>query len=273
MEGRLGHQLGDRPVQFALLATVEIGNQAAQVAQGEDALRALLGIDDDDAADLLFVHQFHGLAQRQIAQAADRLTRGQFVQTGIQRILRAQVLGGAQLQLLVDLIKQAADAAQGEIAERHGQGKQAGEGGLVELQAEAVFGGDVRGTGGAFTEQGGQREALAGTDLEGVFLGDALLPGADHAALLDDMKVADRPLLGADDDLAGGMEDQAGLLQQKRQMGGVHLVEGRVFAQELKMTLQVLLHGQLAEGGSLRRHALGLLLVPASINRCGYRFH
>ena len=58
-------------------------------------LGAFLGIDNHDAADLLFVHQFHGLPQRQITLAADRLTRCQFVQTGIQRILCAQVFGGA----------------------------------------------------------------------------------------------------------------------------------------------------------------------------------
>ena len=181
--------------------------------------------------------------------------------------MRAQVFGGAQLQLLVDLIEQAADAAQGKVAEGHGEGKQAREGGFVELQAEAVLGGDVCGACRTLTEQGGQREAFAGADLEGVFLGHTLLPGTDHAALFDDMKVADRALLGADDDLAGSMENQAGLFQQKSQVGSVHLVERGILAQELQVALQVLLHGQFAEGGSLRRHAQGLLPVPSSINR------
>ncbi|MNN82481.1 hypothetical protein D3C81_1994190 [compost metagenome] len=59
VEGRLGHDLGDGPGQVG----AGVGDHPAQIAQGEDAQRPLAGVDDHDAAHLLFVHQPHGIAQ------------------------------------------------------------------------------------------------------------------------------------------------------------------------------------------------------------------
>ena len=57
VEGVGGHQLADWLLQVDAAA----GDGATQIAQGKDAQRMLRGVDDDDAADLLFVHQTHGL--------------------------------------------------------------------------------------------------------------------------------------------------------------------------------------------------------------------
>ncbi|MNC54940.1 hypothetical protein D3C75_1044420 [compost metagenome] len=56
------------------------------------------------------------------------------------------------LDLLVDLVEQAADPTQGEVAKRAGQGEQLDEGLFVQLQAERVFAGPVLGARGSFAQ-------------------------------------------------------------------------------------------------------------------------
>ncbi|MND76091.1 hypothetical protein D3C80_677280 [compost metagenome] len=61
-----------------------ISHHLAQVAQGENADWKALRVDDDDAADLLLVHQRHGFAQRCLRFADNRVAHGQFAQAGIE---------------------------------------------------------------------------------------------------------------------------------------------------------------------------------------------
>ncbi|MNF49287.1 hypothetical protein D3C84_305570 [compost metagenome] len=150
--------------------------------------------------------------------------------------------------MLVDLVEQAADAAQGEVAEGVGEGEQLDEGSFAQQQAEGVLAGQVLGTGGALAEQGSQGKALATGDLEGG-LGAApgrVRPFADHAALLDDVEVLHRPVLGLDDGVAGCIETQPAVLDEKGQVSAFHLVEGRVLLQELHGAVDVLHHRLLA---------------------------
>ncbi|MNX98263.1 hypothetical protein D3C86_1306640 [compost metagenome] len=112
-ERRPGHVPFDGFVEI----TAAVGHGLAQVAQGENPQWRLEFIDHHDAADLLFVHQRHGFAQWRLRGACHRVAHGQFAQSGIERILGAQGFHGFLLHLLVDLIQQAADAAQGEVAE------------------------------------------------------------------------------------------------------------------------------------------------------------
>ena len=72
-------------------------------------------------AHLLFVHQAHGIAQRQRSGAGYGMTHGEVAQPGVQRVLRTQGFDGLALHLLVDLVEQAAHPAQGEITEHRGQ--------------------------------------------------------------------------------------------------------------------------------------------------------
>ncbi|MNJ34450.1 hypothetical protein D3C77_291640 [compost metagenome] len=219
-----------------------VGHHLAQVAQGEDTNGKALGIDDHDAAHLLFMHQGYRLAQWCLPVAHHRVAHGQFAQAGVERVLRAQGLYRAALDLLVDLVEQAADAAQGEVAKGFGQGEQADERRLVQLQAKGVFGGEVFGAGGAFAQQGGERKALAAGDLEGGFGAGAghVLALTDHTPLLDDVKVLNRAVAGLDDAVFGCIEAQLALLHQKRQVGVFHQVERWKALQKLQGPLDVL---------------------------------
>ena len=248
-EGLLGHQLSDWLVEVA--ATVSY--HPAQVAQGKNAQGFELLVGDHHAAHMLLVHQPYGFAQWRLRPAADRLLHRQLAQARLQRILRAEGLGGVQLDLLVDLIEQAADPAQGKVAQRVGEGEQLDKSRLVEQQAEAILGGQVFGTGGALTNQGRQREALAGGDFEGGFLAvlAAVGPLAVHQALLDDVEVFDGAVVGLDDAVARRIEAQLAVLHQKGQVRAFHLVEGRVLAQKLHGAVDVLHH----------RHFAGVLSV------------
>ncbi|MNP10553.1 hypothetical protein D3C76_1027090 [compost metagenome] len=80
VERIVGHMAGDRLGKIG----AGVGHHLAQVAQGEDPQRKALLIDDHDAADLLLVHQRHGLTQRRVAFADHRVTHGQLTQTGIE---------------------------------------------------------------------------------------------------------------------------------------------------------------------------------------------
>lgn len=122
-----------------------------QVAQGENPQRGLIAIDHHNAADLLFMHQGHGFAQWRDRAAGHRMTHGQLAQASIERVLGAQGFHGFLLDLLVDLIQQAADATQGEIAKGVGKREQFDERQLVQLQAEGVFSRQVLGTSGPLT--------------------------------------------------------------------------------------------------------------------------
>ncbi|CAH0273272.1 hypothetical protein SRABI70_03547 [Pseudomonas sp. Bi70] len=243
MKRRLGHQAADRLFQGAA-----VGHRAAQIAQGEDALRAQAGVDDDDAADLLFVHQPHSVAQRHLRGAGDRLTHRQFAQARVERVLRAKGFHRAHLHLLVDLVEQAADAAQGEIAQRGGLAEQPCEGGFVEQQAEGVFGGQMGGAGGALADQRGHGKTLAAGDLEGGFRAASRRMGAlaVHAALLDDVQVLYRAVIGVDDHLVFAVEAQLAMFDQIGEVRAVHLVEGREFLQELHGAMDVLAYRRLA---------------------------
>ncbi|MNE05969.1 hypothetical protein D3C80_985440 [compost metagenome] len=172
------------------------------------------------------------------------MTHGQFAQAGVQRILVAEGFHGATLDLLVDLVEQAADPAQGEVTEGFGEGEQADERGLVQLQAEGVFACQVFGAGSPFAEQGGEGETLAAGDLEGGFGARAghVLTLTDHTALLDDVEVLDRAVSGLDDAVIGRIEAQLALFDEKRQVGILHLIEGWKALQELHGPLDVLHH-------------------------------
>ncbi|MND62412.1 hypothetical protein D3C80_536960 [compost metagenome] len=221
-----------------------VGNHLTQIAQGKDPQGGLLCVDDHDAADLLLVHLFHRLAQRRVRRAGDRMAHRQFAQACVERILGAQAFHGATLHLQVDLVKQAADPAQGKVAERAGKGKQLDECRLVQLQAEGVFSRQVFGTRGPFAEQRRQGEAFAGGDLEGGFspAPGRTRPLTDDPPLLDDIKVFHRAVAGLDDTFALGEKAQLALFDQIRQMGIFHLVEWRETLQELQGTLDVLQH-------------------------------
>ncbi|MCY1423868.1 hypothetical protein D9M71_395940 [compost metagenome] len=148
----------------------------------------------------------------------------------------------APLDLLIDLVEQAADAAQGKVAKHVGEGEQANECRLVQLQAEGVFTGQMFSAGCALAEQGGQGKAFAAGDLErgfGAGAGD-VLAFADHPALFDDVEVLDRPVSGLDDAVIGRIETQLTLLDEKRQVGVLHLVKGGEALQELQGPLDVL---------------------------------
>jgi hypothetical protein len=147
-------------------------------------------IDYHDAADLLLVHQRHGFTQGRFRRAGHRVTHGQFAQAGVERILGAEGFHGFLLDLLIDLIQQAAHAAQGKVAKAAGNGEELDERQLVQLQAKGVFGRQVFGAGRAFAQQRGEGKALAGGDFERGF-GPAfgrMWTFADDPALFDDVK-------------------------------------------------------------------------------------
>ena len=88
-----------------------VGHDLTQVTQGENPQRRLLRIDHHNAAHLLFMHQGHGFAQRCLRAAGHRMAHGQFAEAGVERVLGAEGFHGLLLDLLVDLIQQATDAA------------------------------------------------------------------------------------------------------------------------------------------------------------------
>lgn len=224
--------------------TDTFGDHMAQIAQGENPQRRLVLIHRDDAADLLLVHQLHRFTQWRIGAASHRMAHRKFTETGVQRVLGAEGLHGFLLDLLVDLIEQAAHPTQGEIAEGAGEGEQFDERQFVQLQAEGVFARQMFGARGAFTEQRGQRKALAGGDFERGLcagLGD-VLAFADHPTLFDDMKVFHRAVGRFDDALALGEKTQLTLLHQIGEVGVFHLIEGREALEELQGALNVLQH-------------------------------
>ncbi|MNE19477.1 hypothetical protein D3C80_1125620 [compost metagenome] len=245
MDGIAGHQ----PVERLLPVAAAVGDHPAQVAQGEDADRIVAVVDHHQAADVMLVHQFHRRAQADAAAAGHRVGGGEDVQAGFQRILGAEGFCGLQLHLLVHLAHQAADPAQGEVAEGFRLVVGAHEGGAAELQAEGVLGGDVVAAGGPLADHGRHREALARGDLLGglqaiAALGRAL---AQHQPLLDDVDILDRAVAGTDDGIAGGIEAQPALLDHLRQMAEFHLVERGIAQQKVHGALDVLHHGGLAD--------------------------
>ncbi|MNG95585.1 hypothetical protein D3C79_546250 [compost metagenome] len=227
-------------------AQVGIGrsHHLAQVAQGKDTGGVALRVDHHDAADLLLVHQPHGVAQRRVGAAHHRVAHGQFTQWRVQRILGAEGFHRALAYLLVDLVEQAADPAQGKIPKHFRHREHADERGLVQLQAEGVLTGQVLGTGRSLAEQGSQREAFAAGDFEGGLHTrlDQVLALTHHAALLDDVEVLDRPVGRFDDAFAAGIEAQLALFDQVGQVAVFHLVERRKTLQELQGALDVLQH-------------------------------
>ena len=100
-----------------------VGHHLAQIAQGENPQRRFVLVHHHDAAHLLFVHQPHGFAQGCAGQAGHGMAHGQFAQAGVERVLRAEGFDGLLLNLLIDLVEQAADPAQGEVTELFGQGE------------------------------------------------------------------------------------------------------------------------------------------------------
>ncbi|MCY1181006.1 hypothetical protein D9M73_214870 [compost metagenome] len=87
-----------------------VGHDMAQIAQGENAQRRFMFIDDHNAADLLLMHLGHGFTQGRGGAARHRMAHGQFTQAGVERVLGAEGFHGFLLDLLIDLIQQAADA-------------------------------------------------------------------------------------------------------------------------------------------------------------------
>jgi len=235
-ERRRGHVRVDRQGEIA----GAVGHHLAQIAQGENPQGRLVLIHDHNAADLLLVHQRHRFAQRRIRAARHRVAHGQLAQAGIQGILGAEGFHGFLLHLLVDLIEQAADAAQGEIAERAGQREQLDKRRLVQLQAEGVFGGLVLGARRAFAQQCREGEALAGGNLKGGF--GRIRPLADNPPLLDDIEVLNRPVRRLEDAVAGAIKAQLALLYQEREVRVFHLVERWEALQELQGAVDVLQH-------------------------------
>ncbi|MOA27425.1 hypothetical protein D3C78_1483040 [compost metagenome] len=67
--------------------------------------------------------------------------------------------------------------------------------------------------------------------------------------LLDDVQVLDAAVFGFDDAVAGGIEAQLAVLDQEHQLGVVHLLEGRIVAQELQGALDILQDCSLAGFG------------------------
>ncbi|MNG09792.1 hypothetical protein D3C84_932270 [compost metagenome] len=112
VKGRGGHE----PLDGFVEVTAAIGHGLAQVAQGENPQGCFVFVDGHDAADLLFMHQRHGLAQRRERAASHRMTHGQLAQSGVERILGAEGFHGFLLDLLIDLVQQTADATQGKVA-------------------------------------------------------------------------------------------------------------------------------------------------------------
>ena len=199
-ERRLGHMPFDGLAEIA----GAIGHHLAQVAQGENPQGRLVFIHDHDAADLLLMHQRDGFAQRRGGAARDGVAHGQFTEPRVQGILSAEGFHGFLLHLLIHLVQQAADAAQGKIAKRAGECKQLDERRFVQLQAEGVFGGLVLGARRAFAQQCGEGEAFASGDFKRGF--GAVWPLTDHPALLDDIKVLHRPARRFEDAVAGAIE-------------------------------------------------------------------
>ncbi|MCY1179517.1 hypothetical protein D9M73_199220 [compost metagenome] len=76
-----------------------------------------------------------------------------------------------------------------------------------------------------------------------------MLAFADHPSLLDDVEVFDRSVAGLDDAVIGCIETQLALLDEKRQMGVLHLVEGWETLQELQGPLNVLQYCSFASLG------------------------
>ena len=216
----------------------------AQIAQGENAQRRLVLIHRNDAADLLLVHQFHRFTQWRVGAARHRMAHRQLAETGVQRILGAEMFNGFLLDLLIDLIEQAADPAQGEVAEDAGEGEQFDERLFVQLQAESIFTGQMLGACCPLTQQCGQGKAFAGGDFERGFsaaLG-RVRTFADHAALFDDMEAFHRAVGRLDDAFALTVKPQLALLHQIGEVGLLHLIEGRETLEELHSALNVLQH-------------------------------
>ena len=221
-----------------------VGHHLTQITQGENPQRRFVFVNDHDAAHLLLMHQAHGFAQGGLRAAGDRVAHGQFAQAGVERVLGAQGFDGFLLHLPVDLVEQAADPAQGEIAELFGQGKHFDKRGFVQLQAEGVFSGQVFCAGGPLTQQGGEGEALASGDFKGGFdhAGALVRALADDAALFDDIEMLDRAVFGPNDAVTGAIEAQLALFNQEGQVSVFHLVKGREPLQELHGAVDVLQH-------------------------------
>ncbi|MNJ56769.1 hypothetical protein D3C77_523320 [compost metagenome] len=102
-----------------------------------------------------------------------------------------------------------------------------------------------------FAEQGGEGKTLATGDLEGGFGAGAahVLAFADHAPLLDDIEVFDRPVTGFDDAVIGCIETQLALFNEKRQVSVLHLVERWKALQELQGPLDILQYRSLPSLG------------------------
>ncbi len=242
---------------------IHIGNRLAQVAQGKDTQRRLPLVDNHDAADLLLMHQLHGVAHRRFRAAHHRMAHGKFTQSGVQRVLRAEGFDGALLDLLIDLIEQAADTAQGKVAKGCGECEQFDECLLVQLQAEGVLGSQMLGASGTLAEQGGERKTLARGYFKCRFRAafGRMRTLADDAPLLDDVKVLHRSVARLDDAFTACVEPQLTLLDQIRQMSVFHLIEWREFLQKLHGAVYVLQHGCLACLGESICLAHGLFRV------------
>jgi hypothetical protein len=252
---RLSHMSGDRLGEVG----VAVGHHLAQVAQGEDALRGFGFVHDHHAAHLLLVHGPHRFTQRRGGAAGHRVTHGQLAQASVQRVLIAQRFHRLALHLSIDLIEQAADTAQGEVAKRSRQREQADEGGLVQLEAEGVLGGQVLGSSGPLAEQRGQWKTFTQGDFEGGFSAppSRVRTLADHAALLDDVEMLDRTIARLDNAFAGRVKTQLALLDQKSQVRLFHLIERRKTLEKLQGAVDVLQYRRLACLGEGIRFAHG----------------
>src|SRR5699024_3622821 len=72
---------------------------------------------------------------------------------------------------------------------------------------------------------------------------------AMNPALLDDIEMLDCTVIGRNDAVAFGIEAQLAVFHQKREMRRLHLDEGRILAQELHGSVNVLQYGSLASFG------------------------
>ena len=262
---------------------IDLGDYPAQVTQGENAQGFVRSIDDYNAAHAGIIHGFNRVTDGQFGGATDRAAHGQVAKTGIQRILCTQVFGGLLLRLLIYLIKQAADTAQGKITEARRKTEQLDELRAWQDQAEGILTRDMLGARAAFADQCSQGETFAYADLEGGFR-DLLAgkkPLSAHQTLLDDIEMLHRPLLWADDRVALGVKTQLTVLNQIGQMVGLHLVEGRIGQQERHGAMDVLHdrrlaclgengvfgHGRLVTGGFMGKTLFHVWLLWARAAR------